>query len=381
MQKAFMLYLKKPTTWIGFVIALLFQVIFSVVWLTAYDGVLDRSNQLKVGIVNEDPLVGKKIAEQLTKQLDFQITHFSSLEEAKRQLEARKEQLVIFIPHHFSQKIGSGAQLEYLINESNSMMVKNVMQNVSTKITAMVNEQLAQQAVETALAKANVPGPQAKKMASGLVGPVTGKVHRIHPVDNLAKQMTPMMLVLASYVGSMLLSLQLHQSSKTMTGQVSKWADFLARVAINVIASFLVSLVGSSLIMEFSGAETGFFSLWMFQMMMILTFLGVAQAFLYLLQEAGMFVNIALLSLQLATSGSMVPREMLSPFYQAISEYLPATYAVDGAMNLLFGGRSVSDEIRSMLMILGCAFLLIILCVGFLRKEAVEKKRSLEEAS
>ncbi|MNC51780.1 hypothetical protein D3C75_1010860 [compost metagenome] len=51
-----------------------------------------------------------------------------------------------------------------------------------------------------------------------------------------------------------------------------------------------------------------------------------------------MLFNIAMLSLQLVTSGALVPRFLLNDFYRSFSEVLPATYAVEGLMSLQFGG-------------------------------------------
>lgn len=46
--------LKVRGTYIGISAAILFQLIFFAVWLTAYMGVQDRTDQLSVSIVDED---------------------------------------------------------------------------------------------------------------------------------------------------------------------------------------------------------------------------------------------------------------------------------------------------------------------------------------
>ncbi len=92
-------------------------------------------------------------------------------------------------------------------------------------------------------------------------------------------------------------------------------------------------------------------SLWLFQSLFVMTFMFAAQAFLLLFGMAGMLFNIIMLSVQLVSSGAMVPREMLSDFYADLGRYLPATYAVEGNMNLLFGGPGVA----------GCAWGLVLI--------------------
>ncbi|MNZ99543.1 hypothetical protein D3C78_1188740 [compost metagenome] len=100
--------------------------------------------------------------------------------------------------------------------------------------------------------------------------------------------------------------------------------------------------------------EHGFFAFWMFQALFVVTFLFFSQMFLALFGMAGMLFNIAMLSLQLVTSGALVPRFLLNDFYRSFSEVLPATYAVDGLMSLQFGG---SIE-------MACVFWL--LCIGLI---------------
>ncbi|MMZ63090.1 ABC-2 family transporter protein [compost metagenome] len=163
-------------------------------------------------------------------------------------------------------------------------------------------------------------------------------------------QMVPMMLVLASFVGSMIMGMNLQQAAAGMNPGISGGRRFAARVVLNVGASLLVSLVGTSLVFALGGqAEQGFFVFWMFQSLLVLTFLFFTQMFLLLFGMAGMLFNIAGLSLQLVSSGAMVPRQLLSGFYQAVGDYLPATYAVEGLMNVQFtgaGGAVALDMLR-----------------------------------
>ena len=71
MLQALRTLLKKPPVIIGIVTALMFQVIFSVIWMTAYSGVNDRTNELTVAIVNEDGSESKRIVESLAETLPF----------------------------------------------------------------------------------------------------------------------------------------------------------------------------------------------------------------------------------------------------------------------------------------------------------------------
>ena len=61
MRTALKTYLKKPQTTVAIVVALMAQIIFCVVWMTAYDGVMDRTDRLKIAFVNEDGEFGQSV--------------------------------------------------------------------------------------------------------------------------------------------------------------------------------------------------------------------------------------------------------------------------------------------------------------------------------
>jgi uncharacterized phage infection (PIP) family protein YhgE len=182
--------------------------------------------------------------------------------------------------------------------------------------------------------------------------------------------MVPMMMVLASYVGAMIMGMNIEQSGMAISASTTRWARFAARSLINVVSAAAVSLVGASLLAALGGQiEAGFLALWGFQFLFLLTFMFVSQMFLYLFGMAGMLFNIMLLSVQLVSSGAMVPRELLNDFYTGLSKLLPATYAVDGNMNILFGGPGVGNDAIALLAT--CAIALVVSAGAVLLKRKV----------
>jgi uncharacterized phage infection (PIP) family protein YhgE len=99
-----------------------------------------------------------------------------------------------------------------------------------------------------------------------------------------------------------------------------------------------------------------------------MTFMFFAQMFLIVMGMAGMFVNMSMLSLQLVSSGTVVPNQMLSGFYQAIAHYLPATYSVEGLMNLQFGGIHTLYDV-GLLIVFSICSVCIGLAVTMLKKQ------------
>lgn len=373
MGNALRAYFKKPQTIIGLVIAVVFQLVFCAIWMTAYDGVTERASNFRIALINQDQTMGTIIEKQLAGQLPFKVITLNQ-EEAKRQLDGRKVQMIVEIPEDFSQQLqtsGAKATLRYTINESNAATIKSIMQSVATTITDTVNKNIATQGTQAVLEQLQMDSTQAGLTAQSLVGKVESQMIYTHSVKGMNNQMVPLMLVLASFVGSMIMAQNLHQSTLSLAGTLSKWNSFCARIVINLVSAPLISLIGATMVVVLGGQMGhGFIALWIFQMTVILAFMFFSQMFLNLLGMSGMILNIVMMSLQLVTSGAMVPRQMLSSFYQSIGNLLPATYAVQGLMSLQFGGPGIGRSVWLLIVIIVICMLISVLAT-VLKKEKV----------
>jgi YhgE/Pip-like protein len=375
MKSALTAFFKRPTTFIGIATAVLFQVVFSVVWMTGYDGITDRMDRLHVAVVNEDAGFGAQVAQQLKSTLPVQVETAVSLEIAQQRLDERKLQMIIRIPAGFSERAAAPdntAAISYIINESNPALIKSMMTSIAADVTAAVNKQAISAGAGSMLGQLNVPAEQTTVISGALAERVTSDIQSVNPVDGINNQMLPMMMVLASYVGAMIMGMNLEQSSMAIRAQSGRWQRFGARTLINLAAAVVVSLVGTSLVMALGGqSEQSFIALWGFEALFILTFMFVSQLFLILFGMAGMLFNILLLSAQLVSSGAMMPRELLSDFYANLSNVFPATYAVEGSMNLLFGGPATLHPTVGLLLILGAAVLVSVIVIALRKDSAV----------
>ncbi|MHA7967511.1 YhgE/Pip domain-containing protein [Paenibacillus sp. CAU 1782] len=355
MIKGLRAFMKRPTTWVGILTALMFQIIFSVIWMTGYNGITDRTDQLSVAIVNEDTMAGGQITQRLLESLPFDMSSDTSLDAAKERLDKREIGMILFIPGDFTEQSSSAAgqgNLHFYVNESNPAMIKSVMSSAAAGITSEVNSMAVKAGIGQQLAAGGMPDDQAAGAAEALSQRVISEIHAIHTVQGMNNQMVPMMMVLASYVGAMIMGMNLEQSSLAIKSTVGKWSRFTARVIINAASAVVVSLVGVSLLSLLGGQmEGGFLALWGFEFIFLLVFMFVSQMFLYLFGIAGMLLNIMMLSAQLVSSGAMVPRELLSDFYSGLGDVLPATYAVDGTMNVLFGGTGTGEAVVALSLI------------------------------
>jgi YhgE/Pip-like protein len=384
MKKALSQFLKHPAMLSAFLTALMFQLIFSVIWMTGYDQVTDNTKNLKIAMVNEDAGIGKTMVAQLSQNLPFKTQIADSRQAAQDLLEEREVQLVMVIPQDFSKQLqaqGQQAKIDYIVNESNPQMIKGVMQAASASITASANKQAVAAGMQAVLGQMKVPAQQAQGLAQGLSEKVVGNVQSVHPVKGMNNQMVPMMMVLASFVGAMIMQMSIQQIHGAVSAAAGKWNGLAARSAINLVSALVIAAIGSSLVFAFGGQhEAGFAVIWLFQSLFLAAFMFLAQMFLMLFGLPGMLFNIICLSAQLVTSGAMVPRELLSGFYHGLGDYLPATYAVRGTMNLLFGGPGVASSTGWLAVIL--LVCLAVAAVGtLLRKQPAPVDGQVELAS
>lgn len=379
MKTAILAYLKKPQTIIAVVVALMAQMIFCAVWMTAYDGVLDRVDRLHIAIVNEDGEFGSNLEKQLQHDLPFEVAPLTA-EQATDGLLKRDVHLILTIPEAFDQALatpGAQAKLGFTLNESNPQLTKSVMQSAIAQITEQVNRNAAMQGTEVVLQQLRMSAEQASQTAQGLVGKVTSDLKALNPVDGMHNQMVPMMLVLASYVGAMMMAMNIHQVSESIGSALSKKQHFAFRSFIIVVAAALISIAGSSFIAALGGQmDSGFGLFWLFHFLTLLTFMFFAQMFLVVFGMAGMFLNMAMLSMQLVTSGTIVPLQMLNGFYQWLGHFLPATYSVEGIMNLQFGGNHTDRDVLLLLVTLLCS-LAITAAVTAIKKQPASEKTTI----
>ncbi|MFC5448910.1 YhgE/Pip domain-containing protein [Paenibacillus aestuarii] len=351
-------YVKKPQTIVAVVVALMAQIIFCVVWMTAYDGVLDRVNHLKVAIVNQDGAAGEALAKQLESDLPFEITELDQKQAADRLIQ-RDVHLIVTIPEKFGQMLqtsGTQAELTYTLNESNPQMTKSMMQTVVTQVTNEMNRNAALQGTQVVLQQLKLPADQASHTAQSLMNKVHAQVQNLNKVDGMDNQMVPMMLVLASYVGAMLMAMNIHQVAQTIGSACSTRQHFAVRALIILAAAAIISIAGSSLIAALGGQmASGFAAFWLFHFLTLVTFMFFAQMFLVVFGMAGMFLNMMVLSLSLVTSGTIVPKQLLSSFYQSLGQFLPATYSVEGIMNLQFGGAHTEKDVWMLMVTMVCS--------------------------
>lgn len=370
-MKTLKAFFQRKETYLGIAVAIAFQVIFFSVWLTAYDGVTERTSELKIGVVNEDETYGKMVTQLMEQNAPFTVSTIENLETAKKELDEREWHMIVHIPEAFSIDVQSGeAELSYLINQSNPTLSKQIMETAASSITHELNlniYQLSQQEIAQnvpPVIAAETPNPEfAAQLAEKVIEVVQTKSHvesvkasiiKTNDVEGFAATMIPLMVVLASYIGAMIMSQQLQFATSTLKQHFDKWAIFFSRQIINIGVAIGLSVITLMIMLLFNiQLDSGLFVAWLFQSLLFFSFLSLTQLFVILFGNPGMIFNIALTATQLVSAGAIVPREMLSSFYKKLGDILPATYGTNGYFSLIYGGGHLNSDFMNLLLITG----------------------------
>lgn len=193
------------------------------------------------------------------------------------------------------------------------------------------------------------------------VTPVPANVIKTNDKEGFAITMVPLLIVLASYIGAMLISQHLQFSEAKLKNKYNRASLFIGRQIINIITAIAIALLTVSLMYLFNiKIGYNFFVFWGFQTMLMFSFLALSQVFVMLFGNLGMIFNIALTATQLVSSGAIVPRELLSSFYQGLGNLLPATYGVNSYFSFIYGGGNLTSDMTYLSIIIGSLLLIAV---------------------
>ncbi|MFK5706889.1 YhgE/Pip domain-containing protein [Lysinibacillus boronitolerans] len=350
--------LRVRETYIGIVATIAFQLIFFTIWMTAYDGVNERAEQLSIGLVVEDSAMGQQVAQNIKGSIPFSMEDYPTMKKAESALNERQINMIMQIPADFTNQIQAGKEAEiiYAINQANASVAKNMMEGVAKQLTEEINQALypmqQNQAVEVfAQQFAQLPFEQqtAQQITTSVKTTVMnvkdhvvdGTIIKTNNVKGFAANFVPLMVIISSFVGAMVMIMQHQQAAQLVQESLSKWQLFLARQLLNVGVAFTLPFITIGLMHLFNiASQESLLSIYFFQSVMYLAFLSLAQVFVIAFGNMGMVFNICALSLQLVTSGVLVPKTMLSEGYKQVAAMLPATYGADGYYTIIFGGST-----------------------------------------
>ncbi|MFT8312592.1 MAG: ABC transporter permease [Sporolactobacillus sp.] len=392
-------FFKIKETKIGLAAGLLFLICFFGVWMTVYQNIDDRSDQLHVALVNQDLKMSQKEVVTLKNKIPFKVHVYQSLNHAKSVMNKHKVDMIMVVPNNFTKQISSNkrAELHYYINQANSSLAKQIMNQASNKITQSMNQKmyaLKQQAVSekaTAAIKQGLPQPQAaqqvttvfdKAIQSLNLNTVTSKVTKSNNVKGFPASVLPLCIVLVSYVGAMVMQMNIYAAVTKLRKKYNKWRVYLAHVGINLAASVvLAALVMLALqIFDFHLHVNGF-GVFLFQILSYFSFMNLSQMFLYVLGFAGNAINVLGTPMQLMTSGAIIPKAVLAPFYYKISFLYPAAYVANAYYLFVYGGTGLQHDVQALFVNVVVTLVVSVLAVTVQRNrvENIDRKKRILE--
>lgn len=334
------------------IMAVFYQIVFTVVWMTGYSAVPNNLNNLRIGIVNEDPGFEDTL-DGLKNELPFKNIEFETIDEAKLELETREIEMIMQVPSGFMtdiQQIDNHAQMTYIINESNPTMSVSTMDKISESVTQNLNNQVSAQITKGTFVSMQIPEEQAEGMTSAINTRVVADVNHINESGNMASQMIPMLFGIIAFVSSMIFSMNMQKGVDEVFE--NRWRGFFTGKGFQALCALAIPLITTVFLFICAPPlKVGFLQMWMFLSLSVFVCMQLSQVFILLFGDMGMLFNVALIVVQTINCGFTIPSVSLGTFYEKLAHATPMTYIVTENRNLLFGGSNHWEQIYPLLII------------------------------
>jgi putative membrane protein len=171
-----------------------------------------------------------------------------------------------------------------------------------------------------------------------LASPVEVKEEKYTPVPNYGTGFAPYFLSLGLFVGALLISIvfPLRDSAGTPTSGFS-W--FISKFGVLLFVGIVQALISVAVLLFGLGIEVQSVPMFiLFSIITSLAFLTLVQFLVTTFGDAGRFIAIVILILQLTTSAGTFPLELIPEWLQAFNAWLPMTYSVAGLKAVISSG-------------------------------------------
>lgn len=221
---------------------------------------------------------------------------------------------------------------------------------------------------------AEIIGSDPELLASRISAPVAVDRKPVFQVASFGVGMTPFYLALALWVGALLTCVLMRSNAEhkylTDDGDFTRNQIYLGRLAtFALIAISQASLTVGGLIFFVQIQPEHPLLLWLAACIASLVFMMIVHALVIALDSAGKALAVLLLIIQVSGSGGAYPLPLLPEWFQSVSPWLPATYAID-AFRSAIAGVYQGDIFRDLGMLL--LFAIPALIVGLWLRRAMD---------
>ena len=188
---------------------------------------------------------------------------------------------------------------------------------------------------------AAIIGPDPQGLANRMASPVRVQEDPIYPVAAFGAGMAPFYSVLSLWIGALLTSVIMRTRVHVPRGQVDRYnrvqkyfGRFLTFAAVGLAQSTLLML-GLVIFVQLRPAHP--FLLFVVGWVTSLVFMTIMYSLVLTFDNAGKALAVVLLIFQVSAAGGAYPLPMVPHWFQMISPWLPATYAVDATRSAIAG--------------------------------------------
>ncbi|MGH0513608.1 YhgE/Pip family protein [Bacillus cereus] len=168
--------------------------------------------------------------------------------------------------------------------------------------------------------------------------PVKVKVEKIAEVPNYGTGFTPYFLSLGLFVGALLLSI-VYPLRDTVGVPKSGFSWFISKFGVLLSVGIIQAIVADVILLFGLGVEVQSIPYFiLFSIITSLAFIALIQCLVTAFGDAGRFIAILTLIMQLTTSAGTFPLELIPKYLQPFNTWLPMTYSVSGFKAVVSSG-------------------------------------------
>ncbi|KMN46990.1 YhgE/Pip domain-containing protein [Bacillus sp. LK2] len=168
--------------------------------------------------------------------------------------------------------------------------------------------------------------------------PVKVKTEKMAEVPNYGTGFTPYFLSLGLFVGALLLSI-VYPLRDTVGVPKSGFSWFISKFGVLLSVGIIQAIVADFILLFGLGVEVQSIPYFiLFSIVTSLGFISLIQCLVTAFGDAGRFIAILTLIMQLTTSAGTFPLELIPKFLQHFNAWLPMTYSVSGFKAVVSSG-------------------------------------------
>ena len=298
----------------------------------------------------------------------FAITYLHSKGSAVNQI---KDQIIngaLLIPADFSAEISAGEQASLILitDQSNPQISASISGTLNALVSSMAS-QLAAQSIGALLP--NLPDTQQ------LVAPFTIQTEGIIPgnpnyfefVAPGIMAMTIMFAAMTGLAGSISRERELGTLDGIISAPISRLAIILGKSFAQVVRGLMQAVLALVLAIVFFGVVVhgSYLLLLLLLLLTVFSFIGIGIMISALAseQETAMTIMMTITFPMLFLSGALFPIQQMPTAIQAISKFLPLTYAVNALRECIVLGTGISGMMLEIWVMLGFGIIFTALAI------------------